>query len=220
MDEKRIIVSAPHPETLQFAPPPPPAPDTQSKGSSSASASGTNSAGKGYSEIPAKARPVAAPEPISTEPPPQPLLIMKPQRSAVFKNDPHTLSVMLNRSVCLEAFKLRVKHKVAKSVWTLAENPSDLAIACLVEGRLQKTQRLSAGWQPLQNNTFSVLITHALLDTLLITKRNHVRYVTHKPHRQLTHRCLHFSMKVRRMDEGTDVRIDACAIRLVENTLL
>ena len=58
------------------------------------------------------------------------------------------------------------------------------------------------------------------MDTLLITKRNHVRCVTHKPHRQLTHRCLHFSMKVRRMDEETDVRIDACAIRLVENTSL
>ena len=116
-------------DTVQSLPPAP-APNNQSKGSSSASASGKGSAGR-CSEIPAKARPVAAPGPARTEPPPQPHLIMKPRRSDLSSMDPNTLRVVHGRDVCLEAFKLRAKHKVAKSVWAVAVDPSELAIAWL-----------------------------------------------------------------------------------------
>ena len=59
---------------------------------------------------------------------------MKPQRSAMSKIDPHTLRVILSRNVCLEAFKMPARHKVARSVWESADKPTGTAMALLVEG--------------------------------------------------------------------------------------
>ena len=104
-------------------PPPPPAPITQP-------------IVVGWKhEFPVKANPPHAPSTVKAPPtpPPEPHLIMAPRRSKESAVDPHRRRVMLFRNVGIANFKLRTTHKVAKTVWNWAENPTSTAISALVE---------------------------------------------------------------------------------------
>ena len=113
-------------------PPPPPSPNTQPKG-----------AGKGY-EFPVKAPPTPAPATVRHVPPPEPHLIMRPQRSKASSVEPHRRRVMLFRSVCLQNFKMRAEHKVSATVWNWAENPTRTAISHLVESSDSTRHKVSS----------------------------------------------------------------------------
>ena len=125
-EAKRVELSAtPCPSQSETAglPPPPPAPITQP-------------IVVGWKhEFPVKANPPHAPSTVKAPPtpPPEPHLIMAPRRSKESAVDPHSRRVTLFRNRGIANFKLRSVHKVAKTVWNWAENPTSTAISALVE---------------------------------------------------------------------------------------